>query len=401
MKITCTRHPEREPLLILRQWQLDFCEGNHCAAALLSLFEYWHNCKLNQCAQAGNFNPTEADLIQHHTTEQLRAGILELYDAKAIREARRLLVEKGVITECGNPLPRYGFDRTIHFVYHPEPVNAWLEARQARAEAERCPACPPALATIPAPRSAAVAEAVVAEAAEVAVVPAPRAARAPAGEPAGSIGENAGSVGETAASYPEITPELSKTTPPTPPEPVREGSGSGRLIFDFHLVDLPEEQRERAARMLAGLDSDLAQQVLDEWNAARGGGKVREPWAWLRAVSAQARQGTFIPTNTLPERRLAAAIQRESAARAREVAPPAAERRPSAIWTQCQEWLRDRVEAMDFHCYVAALRGREDGQALWLEAPNRFVADWIRQRLSLVEEFIRPQVPLEVRVCVG
>lgn len=46
MNNTCIQHPTRDPLIVIRQWQLDFCESNHCAAALLSFFEYWHNIRL-------------------------------------------------------------------------------------------------------------------------------------------------------------------------------------------------------------------------------------------------------------------------------------------------------------------------------------------------------------------
>jgi hypothetical protein len=399
MKPSCIHHPEHEPLVILRRWQVDFCDGDHCAAALLSHLEYWHNIKLDQCAQAGILNPSDADLIQHHTTEQLRDGILGLYDAKAIRAARRLLVEKGAITEHRNPILRYFFDRTIHFVYHPKPVNAWLDAHHGRSEAAPAPA---PVATIPAPILLPTPLAVaMATPLSVPAIPTPVAA-APTGETTGPCGVNADSCGEIADSSPEITSELSKTTPPTPPEPDRVGrGGGGALIFDFYLANFPEDSQKRAEQMLWGLEPNLAQQVLDEWNVARSGGKVREPWAWLRTVGEQARRGAFIPTNELRERRLAAAVREAIRASAGEVAPAAAQRRPSAVWRQCQVWLQGKVESLDFNRYITTLRGREDGQALWLEAPNRFVAAWVGQRLGMIEEFIRPHAPLEVRVCVG
>jgi hypothetical protein len=47
MKTSCISHPANERLVIIRKWQVDFCEGNHCAAAQLSFFEYWHNWKIN------------------------------------------------------------------------------------------------------------------------------------------------------------------------------------------------------------------------------------------------------------------------------------------------------------------------------------------------------------------
>ena len=138
MKSTCIQHPTNEPLLIIRRWQLDFCEDNHCAAALLSFFEYWHNLRLeinqrgtaNRNAQPhGNPAAQDENLLQFHSDEQLQAGLLNLYGTMKIRESRRLLIAKGALTEHSNPKPRYAFDRTVYYRFHPEAVNAWLEQR--------------------------------------------------------------------------------------------------------------------------------------------------------------------------------------------------------------------------------------------------------------------------------
>ena len=131
MKSTCIQHPTNEPLLIIRQWQLDFCEGNHCAAALLSFFEYWHNLRLeiNQRVKPAN---RDEGLLQFHSDEQLQAGLLNLYGTMKIRESRRLLIAKGALTEHSNPKPRYAFDRTLYYRFHPEAVNVWLKVRYER-----------------------------------------------------------------------------------------------------------------------------------------------------------------------------------------------------------------------------------------------------------------------------
>ena len=140
MRSTCIQHPTQEPLLIIRQWQLTFCEGNHCAAALLSLFEYWHNLRLDLSQRARQANAAarqhgqpatqEESLLQFHSDEQLQDGLLDLYGTKKIREGRRLLVEKGAITEHPNPNPRYAFDKTLYFQFRPEVINAWLDQRR-------------------------------------------------------------------------------------------------------------------------------------------------------------------------------------------------------------------------------------------------------------------------------
>jgi hypothetical protein len=47
------------------------------------------------------------------------------------------------------------------------------------------------------------------------------------------------------------------------------------------------------------------------------------------------------------------------------------------------------------------LRGREDDETLWLEAPNRTVAEWVSGHLPLIEGALRPHTELPVRVCIG
>jgi|GEM_PF-4841130 len=136
MKTTCINHPKNEPILLIRWWQLVFCEGNYCAAALLSFFEYWHNIKLemkrknqqlNDIAEMhGDERSQDETLIQFHTEGQLRFGILFLYSNKAIREALKLLEAKGVIETTSNPNPKYKFDKTKYFIFHPEVINEWL-----------------------------------------------------------------------------------------------------------------------------------------------------------------------------------------------------------------------------------------------------------------------------------
>ena len=310
MRSTCIQHPTQEPLLIVRQWQLTFCEGNHCAAALLSLFEYWHNLRLDLSQRARQANaaarqhgkPATQDesQLQFHSDEQLQAGLLDLYGTKKIREGRRLLVTKGAITEHPNPNPRYAFDKTLYFEFHPEVVNNWLEQRRN----------PP-----PAGHGSSLS-------------PDPN---APSGD--GSInsvtcGKNAERVGKNADSYTEITYEITSetTTTPLPPsssDPARRspqagGSSSGcddgekpqdglaGPTFDGPLANLSADQQERARRIVDPLDPATAQQVLDDWGQAIKSGSIKKSkWAWLEGVTRKAQAGAFTPTTDAAERRQA------------------------------------------------------------------------------------------------
>ena len=134
MKSPCVSYPAEEPLLLIRASQLRLCEGNHCAAALLSYLEYWHSVRLGQIAQAEHHNKVAAlhgdvgtqdtTLLQYHTENDIEAGLLHLYGRQTIRKALALLVTKRYVSLHRNPNKRYGFDRTRYFLFHPEAVQA-------------------------------------------------------------------------------------------------------------------------------------------------------------------------------------------------------------------------------------------------------------------------------------
>lgn len=128
MKTSCIAHPEDQPLIQIKAWQVYACDGNHCAAALLSFFEYWHNIKINYLE---NLSRYKKDVIkepyQYQTDEDLRAGLLGLYTTKTIRESLRLIEEKGFVTQSKNPDPKHKYDNKKFFLFHPEKVNYYIK----------------------------------------------------------------------------------------------------------------------------------------------------------------------------------------------------------------------------------------------------------------------------------
>lgn len=140
MKTSCIHHPENNTFLIIRSWQLAFCDGNHCAAALLSIFEYWHNIKLrmqiknrhsNEIAlQHGDNRSQDESLFQFHNLEDLQESIQYLYSTNTIQNAIDFLVQKGVVSIHANPNPKYRFDKTRYFLFRPEILNHWLKTEQ-------------------------------------------------------------------------------------------------------------------------------------------------------------------------------------------------------------------------------------------------------------------------------
>ncbi len=135
-RTSCISHPDSERLILIRKWQLEACNKDACAAALLNLFEYWHNIKLEQKSQAKGYNQVASrhgenstqieTLLQWHKSEQLEASLLNIFNKRRIQAAIELLENLKFISVHRNPNPRYAFDKTRHFLFHPDEVRSWL-----------------------------------------------------------------------------------------------------------------------------------------------------------------------------------------------------------------------------------------------------------------------------------
>lgn len=136
MKSSCIRHPENNRYIQLNEWQLRFCQGNHCAALLLSFFINWHEWKLkndqyyrksNDIAEAhGDGRPSNESAYLFFTMEELIEGTMNFYGKNAINEAIQFLVSLNVVTVHKNPNPRYHFDKTKYFQFYPAICNRWI-----------------------------------------------------------------------------------------------------------------------------------------------------------------------------------------------------------------------------------------------------------------------------------
>lgn len=137
METSCLMHPPKDPLVIIRKWQLEFFNNNPCDAALCSFFEYWHNIKIDMAKKASQLNDIaemhgdartqDESLIQYHTAAQLRSGIMNLYSERTIRVSLKRLEKKGVISIMKNPNPKFAFDKTKHFLFHPDVFDKFLQ----------------------------------------------------------------------------------------------------------------------------------------------------------------------------------------------------------------------------------------------------------------------------------
>jgi hypothetical protein len=140
----CIRHPAGARYLKIYEWQLEFCEGNQCAAALMSYFEYCHNWKLEQLEQAkkqndeletsGKARTQNETLLQWHSAKELEQAVM-LYKRDTIQKSiENVLVSKGALEVHKNPNPRLWFDHTKHFLFKPKTVNDWLAKHHPESE---------------------------------------------------------------------------------------------------------------------------------------------------------------------------------------------------------------------------------------------------------------------------
>lgn len=136
MKSSCIRHPEKTRYIQVYDWQIQFCQGNHCAALLLAFFINWHDWKLrhdqyykrvNDIAEIhGDGRLHSEDAYLFFSTEELITGCMGFYGKQAVNTGIDLLASLGVITIHKNPNPRYHFDKTRYFKLYPTVCNRWI-----------------------------------------------------------------------------------------------------------------------------------------------------------------------------------------------------------------------------------------------------------------------------------
>jgi predicted transcriptional regulator len=134
MKSSCVSHPSRESLVIIRRWQVEICDGNQCAAALISYFEYWHNWKLNSDSQntkindlserEGNGRVLSENVYQYHKLKEIIEGTLGLFGRNSVINAIKLLKAKSILTTHDSP--NQG-EKTRYYRFYPEVCAIWLE----------------------------------------------------------------------------------------------------------------------------------------------------------------------------------------------------------------------------------------------------------------------------------
>jgi hypothetical protein len=143
-KTHCIVHPARAQLIIIREDYLAICDKNHCAAAILNVFEYWTDVKLdnreqaeteNEIAKAGNVTTVDTSLWIYKSIPELQKELMGLFGEKKIGAALDMLQSKGFIDSRNNP--KYGWDRTLQYEFQTEIVQKAIHTAKMRHESRK------------------------------------------------------------------------------------------------------------------------------------------------------------------------------------------------------------------------------------------------------------------------
>ena len=125
-KSSCITHPASMPIVVVREDYVTLCDGNHCAAAVLNIFEYWTNIKLANRKQAATDNAIatregmdatqDESLWIYKSQEELHKELFKLFGLNAIGKAVAPLIEKGYLQQRTNP--RYKWDKTRQYLFN-------------------------------------------------------------------------------------------------------------------------------------------------------------------------------------------------------------------------------------------------------------------------------------------
>jgi glutaredoxin len=329
MRASCIQHPPNEPLIIIHQWQLVFCEDDATTAALLSYFEYWHNVKLGNQA---NDTPNNIGLLQFHSEMELIEGIMKIATSRVkIKKGIDFLVNTGVISIHRNPKPRYGFDKTRHFWFHPDVINSWLEGYMAEkphdsslsknrqwsskyrppSSINRQPSSinkpgssknKPQLST----NERAIPEITTEIATEISTEITSKTTTTTTAPQkfSGTDEKNRSSSSDNR----EVNRDLHQregaqnenaTNPPAAVESEQVNSGEYELIFDFALREFSPEQKQQAVEILKSIPKADRQSVLDEFNSAQSKNTIKSPWSYLSTLVKRYNADEFTPTSDL------------------------------------------------------------------------------------------------------
>ena len=132
----CIVFRPKSKIVLLREDFVDICEGNDCAAMVLSQMLFWHETKLAHRAEAVKHNAEairmglpatqNTELWVYKASEEMREELLRKFGEKAIGPAFLFLTGKGYLEVRANPYDKR--DRKRQYRFQSAAVQAAIDA---------------------------------------------------------------------------------------------------------------------------------------------------------------------------------------------------------------------------------------------------------------------------------
>jgi hypothetical protein len=110
------------------------CQGDDCAAQILSLFEFWTSCRIEEIRRVQSYNDQNKKntslVLQvpttwlYETTEDISIGILNAYGDSSIRKSIKKLLEWGFLDSRSS---KNAFDRTKEYRFNTDLIQTALD----------------------------------------------------------------------------------------------------------------------------------------------------------------------------------------------------------------------------------------------------------------------------------
>lgn len=130
-KSSLISHKADQRIVIVREDYLAICSGDHCAAAILNIFEYWSNIKAGAKEQAETHNAIalkegrdadqDTSLWIYKTIPDIHGELLGLFGESKIGTALKILQERDYLKCRTNP--KFAWDRTLQYLFNTEVVQ--------------------------------------------------------------------------------------------------------------------------------------------------------------------------------------------------------------------------------------------------------------------------------------
>jgi hypothetical protein len=110
------------------------CQGDDCAAQVLSLFEFWTSCRIEEIRRVQSYNDQNKKntslVLQvptmwlYETTEDISIGILNAYGDSSIRKSIKKLLDWGFLDSRNS---KHSFDRTKEYRFNTDVIQSALD----------------------------------------------------------------------------------------------------------------------------------------------------------------------------------------------------------------------------------------------------------------------------------